>query len=817
MRSQHHSTQQVQPVVEIIRSPNEAAHSAYGVDSDSLLVSNHADATVLAEGDLSSRLYSVCAAYAFASLTQTPTVALWPSDAHMPHVRFRHLFSTRHSEDYSTADSADGAKSTEDLRRNGWRYLRVKDSAIASEDVKKGLNSNRRTVFLTPCESAEQQQQQQPQGNEETTNGGEEGKGAQGGNEQAEVAPFALYMPPEGAGTKVAGEGRSGAAAAGETAVGATATGEEIAQIAVARCEYEREVDRCLASLQPSADVARLVAKEELEAVEATVAVHLDDLAPPGCSGCAAAKSDASAALCAMRRIAMESLKDPSLRFVLASPSPPRAATVTAYFDPLRAPLLLRAGEERRKKCAFEHMRGAEGEGQGGAGGGSGRGRRLNEEGSGGAVEGPRFARAERDPILLCHQLRVSELFTLSRAQGFLPINSSSTEARFVSAQGRARSAEFEVARSVCESDEVLPIPQQKWAKFTFLEENLGMAYCGIPEVASTTWLQWIRAQSGLPYADKEPLIRETGLHRMSANFTEKEAVRLLLRPGMFRFTFVRNPFTRALSAYLSKLAYTSSITASRRGSTQSPRQLWAKAFFRHVWQQYEEVRAPEGLVTYRAFLRLVGALMQDHRATMNRHLSPQVDICNLNGIKYDYVGRFEHFKPEAERMAAEFGGKHLDVFEIDPSSHVVTNRSVVNCLACGADLGLSTSAVFPPAVRFDAGNRGSISFERSSVDAKQLAIVTNMESRWGPFFESTNSFGIHRDRAVMRCRACHARLGTVMDDGPGVGRMHSGFGPSQFSERVGRYRVWRKAVMFQEGACGEEDGVVEGKGAVKG
>ncbi|CAI7759620.1 unnamed protein product [Closterium sp. NIES-54] len=138
-------------------------------------------------------------------------------------------------------------------------------------------------------------------------------------------------------------------------------------------------------------------------------------------------------------------------------------------------------------------------------------------------------------------------------------------------------------------------------------------------------------------------------------------------------------------------------------------------------------------------------------------------------------------------------------------------------CLACGADLGLSTSAVFPPAVRFDAGNRGSISFERSSVDAKQLAIVTNMESRWGPFFESTNSFGIHRDRAVMRCRACHARLGTVMDDGPGVGRMHSGFGPSQFSERVGRYRVWRKAVMFQEGACGEEDGVVEGKGAVKG
>ncbi|CAI5469544.1 unnamed protein product [Closterium sp. Yama58-4] len=658
---------------------HSSSHLGYGVDGGSLLVSNQADAIVLAEGDLPRRLYSVCAAYAFASLTRKPTVALWPSDAHMPHVRFHHLFSTRHSEEYSTADSADGAKRTEEKSRNGWRYLRVKDSAIASDDLKKGLNSNRRTVFLSPCESAEQrQQQQQPQGNEETATGGEEVKGAQGGSEQGEAAPFALYMPPGGAAAKVADEGRSEAAAVGDTAVDATAAGEAIAEISVARCEYEREVDRCFASLQPSADVARLVAKEELEAVEATVAVHLDDLAPHGCSGCRAATSDSSAALCAMRRIAMESLKDPSLRFTLGSPSPARAASVTTYFDPLRAPLLLRAGKERWKKCAFERIREADWEGQGEAEGGSGRGRRLYEEGSGGAGEERRVARVGRDPILLCHQLRVSELFTLSRAQGFLPINSSSIEARFVTAQGRARSAEFEVAPSVCESDEVLPIPQQKWAKFTFVEERLGMAYCGIPEVASTTWLQWIRAQSGLPYADKEPLIRETGLHRLSANFTEKEAVRLLLRPGMFRFTFVRNPFTRALSAYLSKLAYTSSITASRRGSTQSPRQLWAKAFFRHVWQQYEEVRAPEGLVTFRAFLRLVEALMQGHRSTMNRHLSPQVDICNLNGIKYDYVGRFEHLKRDAERMAAEFGGKHLDLFEIDPSSHVVTNRSVV-------------------------------------------------------------------------------------------------------------------------------------------
>ncbi|GJP42546.1 hypothetical protein CLOM_g2099 [Closterium sp. NIES-68] len=137
-------------------------------------------------------------------------------------------------------------------------------------------------------------------------------------------------------------------------------------------------------------------------------------------------------------------------------------------------------------------------------------------------------------------------------------------------------------------------------------------------------------------------------------------------------------------------------------------------------------------------------------------------------------------------------------------------------CLACGADLGLSASAVFPRAVRFDAGNRGSISFELRA-DGTPPAIVTSTKSLWGPFFESTNSFGIHRERVVMRCRACQARLGTVMQDGPGVAGMHSGFGPSQFTERVGRYRVWRKAVMFQGGGCAEEGGLVEGKGGVKG
>ncbi|GJP42547.1 hypothetical protein CLOM_g2100 [Closterium sp. NIES-68] len=697
LRSQHRAAPQVHPVVEVTFKGlenveaigiSEAAHSGADKDDGGLLEGYNRDAIVLAEGDLSSRLYSVCAAYAFASLTRTPTVALWPSDAHMPHVRFHHLFSPPNIEADNTENGAEGG-TAELSRGGGWRYLRVRDSAIASDDLKKGLSSNRRTVLLSPCESPEQQQQQQ--GNEEKARDGEAGKGAQGGSEEAGVAAFAVYMSPKGRRAEAAAGESSpeAAAAAGAAAAGGAAeggSGEERAEAVMRRCEFEREVTRCLASLQPSADVGRLVEREDVESVQNTVALHLHDLPAPGCSGCAASADGSSAALCAMRRVAMESLKDPSLRFSLASPSPARAATVTSHFDPLRAPLLLRAGEERGKKCAFEQMGGVQGEGQGegqgeeqrGREGGSGSGRRLNEE-SRGAAEGQRVARAGRDPILLCHQLRVSELFTLSRAQGFLPINSSSIEARFITAQGTARSAEFQVLPSVCGSQEIPPIPQQKWAKFTFVQEGLGMAYCGIPEAASTTWLQWIRAQSGLPYKDKEPLIRETGLHRLSANFTEREAVRLITRPGIFRFTFVRNPFTRALSAYLSKLAYTSSITSStRHGIAQSPRQLWAKAFFRHVWQQYEAVRAPEGLVTFRAFLKLVEELLQRHRGQMNRHLAPQADICNLNGIKYDYVGRFERFKADAQRMAGEFGGQHMDVFEIDRSSHVVTNRSVV-------------------------------------------------------------------------------------------------------------------------------------------
>ncbi|CAI5989594.1 unnamed protein product [Closterium sp. NIES-65] len=56
-------------------------------------ICDRADALMIAEGDLGSRLHAVCAAFAVTHLTDVSTIAVWPSDEHMPHIRFADLFA----------------------------------------------------------------------------------------------------------------------------------------------------------------------------------------------------------------------------------------------------------------------------------------------------------------------------------------------------------------------------------------------------------------------------------------------------------------------------------------------------------------------------------------------------------------------------------------------------------------------------------------------------------------------------------------------------------------------------------------------------
>ncbi|CAI5963102.1 unnamed protein product [Closterium sp. NIES-65] len=193
----------------------------------------------------------------------------------------------------------------------------------------------------------------------------------------------------------------------------------------------------------------------------------------------------------------------------------------------------------------------------------------------------------------LCARLRLAELYWLSRAQAMFSLYRS-TAADFIRAQMAFRlhhastssttsttttngeggsvddtsattaAADASAAAgggsgdelSVCQAPPVPPVIKSRAARHMIVDERLKAMYCYIPKVACTSWKLWFQQQRGHTTPDDIEHVHDAvtgGLDQLWHAFTESEAIRVLTRPDMFRFTFVRNPFSRVASAYLNK------------------------------------------------------------------------------------------------------------------------------------------------------------------------------------------------------------------------------------------------------------------------
>ncbi|CAI6007524.1 unnamed protein product [Closterium sp. NIES-65] len=140
-----------------------------------------------------------------------------------------------------------------------------------------------------------------------------------------------------------------------------------------------------------------------------------------------------------------------------------------------------------------------------------------------------------------------------------------------------ARNPSFRMLPPVCHTSPIPPIPRQLFAKFFVVEPSLNLAYCGLPKVACTSWRMWLRAMLHLPKPEDHLLAHSyeaSGLGDLSQKFTEKEATRAMTRRGLFKFTFVRNPFSRVVSTYLNKLVVTDAPDRTKGWGT---REFWNK------------------------------------------------------------------------------------------------------------------------------------------------------------------------------------------------------------------------------------------------
>lgn len=96
---------------------------------------------------------------------------------------------------------------------------------------------------------------------------------------------------------------------------------------------------------------------------------------------------------------------------------------------------------------------------------------------------------------------------------------------------------------------------------------------------------------------------------------------------GLKRFTFVRDPFARALSCYLSKL------------TKNMPQKRPIIAILEN--RKIEEITDISRDITFREFLE---AVSKQSIREMDIHWRPQTDQILLGLIKYDFIGRYEQF-----------------------------------------------------------------------------------------------------------------------------------------------------------------------------
>jgi hypothetical protein len=163
------------------------------------------------------------------------------------------------------------------------------------------------------------------------------------------------------------------------------------------------------------------------------------------------------------------------------------------------------------------------------------------------------------------------------------------------------------------------------------------LLFCPIPKVACTNWKMTLRHAEGYTGND-ESIVHDRRRNGLTYLSTQSPFRRfsLLTQPDVTRAVFVRNPWTRILSAYRSKLE-------GKRPSDVADD--LRKRWLLHVLTSVRNDGKPISFAEFIAFLEAT------QRKRMNSHWRPQSLLAGIGVIRYNFIGRFEQLEQDIETL----------------------------------------------------------------------------------------------------------------------------------------------------------------------
>lgn len=171
-----------------------------------------------------------------------------------------------------------------------------------------------------------------------------------------------------------------------------------------------------------------------------------------------------------------------------------------------------------------------------------------------------------------------------------------------------------------------------------------------VPKVACTNWKAIFRYLNGATdYLDSQLAHdrQRSGLVYLNS-LAKEDSLRLLSDKLISRYSFVRNPYSRVLSAYTNKLSR----------YAEGTRNLCQNDYFCLVFQEIDAWRRSERPDKPEVNFFLFLDWMENSRSAtvQNEHWRPQYELISPAAVHFDFIGRFENLTADVTRLLALIG-----------------------------------------------------------------------------------------------------------------------------------------------------------------